>query len=161
MEAEDTHQVGWLRTFDKLGQWKENGPLRAWLRRVFVSVCINAYQKRVRQNRWLESLPEDGELNLADTTPVEDFAERELLLKLIAALPETSRLVFNLYAIDGYSHAEIATELSITEGASRQILLRARTHLARQLRPAQNTETAVLNGHQHKTKTPDPHGQPG
>ena len=140
MEAQDTHQVGWLRTFNKLEQWRESGPLRAWLRRLFVTVCINAYQKRQRKAKWLAPMPGEEADEIADPTPTEDFAERELLLGLIAALPEGARLVFNLYAIDGYGHAEIADQLGISEVASRQQLRRARAQLAAKL-----TSTTTLH----------------
>jgi RNA polymerase sigma factor (sigma-70 family) len=133
MEAEDTHQIAWMRTFNKLNQWAERGPLRAWLRRLFVNVCISAYQKRKRQNQWLGPMPDTESAETIDPTPVADFAAQEQLLRLVAALPEGARLVFNLFAVDGYSHAEIAELLNITEGNSRQQLLRARSRLAQQI----------------------------
>ena len=148
MEAEDTHQIAWMRTFGKLNLWVQKGPLRAWLRRLFVNVCISVYQKQKRQKQWLGPLPDQETMEVMDPTPLADFAAQEHLLKLVAALPAGARLVFNLYAVDGYTHAEIAAILDISEGNSRQQLLRARTRLAQQINgiglPKGNPEPAII-----------------
>ena len=141
MEAEDLHQVGWMRVFDKINLYKGDGSLEGWLRRVFVTVCLNAFQKRRRRAKWMEPLPGEAHLDVRDDTPTPDFLAQERLVTMIAALPEGARVVFNLFAVEGYTHTEIAQQLSISEANSRQQLLRARTTLARRLSATQNHTT--------------------
>ena len=134
MEAEDLHQLGWIKTFDKLKDYRKEGPFGAWLRVLFVSVCLNAYQKKKNEWKWLTfnvDLFESQELS--DLKSPSDFLEMEHLTNLISGLPEGARLVFNMYAIEGMNHAEIAMKLSISEENSRQQLQRARQKLKRQL----------------------------
>jgi RNA polymerase sigma-70 factor (ECF subfamily) len=130
MEAEDLHQIGWMRTFDKLDAWKNNGPFRAWLRKLFLNVCIKAFQKSKRRSTWMGTASEQAMLDYPDTATNLDFAEEALLVKWISALPGDVRLVFNLFAIEGYNHEEIADLLSISVANSRQQLHRARKQLA-------------------------------
>ena len=135
MEAEDLHQQGWMRTFDKIHLYNEAGSLEGWLTRLFIRVCLNAYQKRRRRMQWMEQLPDEQMPDQPVSLSAPDFLAQEQLVAAIAALPEGARLVFNLFAVEGYTHLEIAQELSISEANSRQQLLRARTALAKRIRP--------------------------
>ena len=134
MEAEDLHQQAWLRAFDKIGQYDQAGSLEGWLKRLTVRVCLNAYRKRKRRLGWLETLPDEQLPERPSDAPPADFLAQERLAAAIAALPEGARLVFNLFAIEGFTHPEIAQELNISETNSRQQLLRARTALAKRIR---------------------------
>jgi RNA polymerase sigma-70 factor (ECF subfamily) len=79
----------------------------------------------------------ETELEQADREPdyraLSDHLEAEDLLKMIQELPTGYRIVFNLYAVDGYSHKEIAAQLGINENTSKSQLSRARTYLQRRL----------------------------
>lgn len=134
MEAEDLHQVGWIKTFQSLKTYRKEAAFGAWIRSVFVSVCLTAYQKRKKEWQWLVFSLETGEMqNASDPNPPQDFLELENLSRLISRLPEGARLVFNLFAIEGLNHAEIAEKLGISEETSRQQLARARQKLKQQL----------------------------
>ncbi len=134
MEAEDLHQVGWMRVFDKISLFRNDGPLGAWLRKLFVSVCLSAYKKKKSRLRWFTfSSDEDAASHVADPAPTSDFLELERLTKLISNLPEGPRFVFNLFAIEGMNHGEISKTLDISEETSRQQLRRARISLSKQL----------------------------
>jgi RNA polymerase sigma-70 factor (ECF subfamily) len=134
MEAEDLHQVGWMRVFDKLKLFRNDGPFGAWIRQLFVSVCLNAYQKRKSRLKWFAvSAEDDTAASVADPAPPSDFLELEKLAQLISQLPEGPRLVFNLFAVEGMNHKEIALSLDISEETSRQQLRRARITLSRQI----------------------------
>jgi len=134
MEAEDLHQVGWMRVFDKLKLFRNDGPFGAWIRQLFVSVCLNAYQKRKSRLQWFAVCAEDDTAaSVADPAPPSDFLELEKLAQLISQLPEGPRLVFNLFAVEGMNHKEIALSLDISEETSRQQLRRARITLSRQI----------------------------
>lgn len=125
-QAEDFFQDAFLRIFDKMHTFKGEGSFEGWMRRVMVTTCLNHLQKSSSKNEKnvLDDLPE-GSHNPAIFSRL---AEEELLV-LVQQLPTGYRTVFNLFAIEGFSHQEIATELSITEGTSRSQLAKARRML--------------------------------
>jgi len=129
LEAEEMLQTGWIRVFDKIGQYS-GGSLEGWIKRVIVTNCINAYQKRKREEEWL-TITDDIDTKAADTEATNPFdtVEIDFLNRLIAQLPQGTRMVFNLFAMEGYSHKEIASMLQIEEASSRSQLTRARIKL--------------------------------
>ena len=153
MEADDFNQLGWMRAFDRIGQYGAEGSLEGWLRQVFVHVCLNEVASRKRRLSWLLPLPTEGEA--ADwpalTPAAADFLAQERLIEAIASLPEGARLIFNLHAVEGYGHAEIAQALRISEGNSRSQLLRARQLLAQRLTPAALADNPKSANHAKKT----------
>jgi len=153
MEAEDLHQVGWMRVFDKLTLFRNDGPFGAWVRQLFVSVCLNAYQKRKSRLQWfVVSAEDDAATSVADPAPPSDFLELEKLAELISQLPEGPRLVFNLFAVEGMNHKEIAQSLDISEETSRQQLRRARITLSRQISgPTDSTQIAPTQNNNRKS----------
>lgn len=128
-EAEDFLQEGFIRIFDKLHTYTGSGSLEGWIRRVIVHTALN----KLRSRKIYAILPEH--VSLTDETipdAVSDLGEQDLL-KMIAQLPAGYRTVFNMFAIDGYDHAEIADALGISEGTSRSQLAKARMALKAQL----------------------------
>lgn len=127
-EAEDLLQEGFIRVFDKLHAFRMEGSLEGWIRRIMVHTCINHLRKKSVRN---EVLGTDlvRERAVAPTA-VGNLAQAELIA-LVQALPEGYRMVFNLFAIEGYGHAEIANMLAIEEGTSRSQLAKARRMLQR------------------------------
>jgi RNA polymerase sigma-70 factor (ECF subfamily) len=122
MEAEDMLQEGFVKAFTKMDQFKD-GSLEGWLRRIFVNTCLNNWKKHKDK----KFIAEDHGMNSADNG--EDGLQKlqtQQLLQLIDTLPHGAKVVFNLFAIEGYPHAEIAQMLQITEGGSRAQLTRAR-----------------------------------
>lgn len=130
MEAEDVLITAFTKIMDKIGQYKHEGSFEGWMRRIVVNESLT-YLRRNR-NMYLET-----ELEAADYEPdyqsLSDSLEAEDLLKMISELPSGYRIVFNLYAIDGYSHKEIAEQLGISENTSKSQLSRARTYLQKLL----------------------------
>lgn len=125
-EAQDLLQEGFIRVFNKIHTFQSTGSFEGWIRRVMVNVAIKNYQRSSFQKEQigLEGYQEGA----ADPTVFAHLQEEELL-RLIASLPEGYRVVFNLYAIEGYSHAEIAALLNIGESTSRSQLVKARKML--------------------------------
>lgn len=123
LEAQDMMQEGFVRVFDKLGGFRQDGSLEGWVRRIMVHTAINHYRRKsFQQERFgLEKLPEDP----VAATALAELGERELLA-LVAGLPDGYRTVFNLFAIEGYDHAEIAAMLGCGESTSRSQLAKAR-----------------------------------
>ena len=129
-EAEDILQEGFIKVYKKLSSYRREGSFEGWIRRVMVNEALT-YLRRSK-NMYLET-----DIEAADREPdyhrLENQLEAEDLMKLIADLPAGYRIVFNLYAIDGYSHQEIADQLGITESTSKSQLSRARSWLQRAL----------------------------
>ena len=132
MEAEDVMIGGFMKIFEKIDQYQFAGSFEGWMRRVMVNEAL--MQLRRNPNPYtevsIENAPHDTVVTRADT----DALEAEQLLKLVQRLPDGYRTVFNLYAIEGYSHKEIAEQLGISENTSKSQLSRARTLLQEKLR---------------------------
>lgn len=130
-EAEDMMQTGFVKVFKKLNDFRWEGSFEGWMRRIMVHTSIEFYRKNIRT------------LNVVDisetlsTEAVTDFDMSSInvkdLMRLIQNLSPGYRLVFNMYAIEGYSHREIGEQLGISEGASKSQLSRARAILKSQV----------------------------
>jgi len=129
-EAEDNLQEGFMKVFATLKDFRHEGSFEGWVRRIMVTTSIDRY----RTNRKLLLVEE---IRKYDTPGGENRAlsdlQTEELVAVIQKLPPRYRAVFNLYVMEGYSHAEISRELGISEGASKSDLSRAREILRRKL----------------------------
>jgi RNA polymerase sigma factor (sigma-70 family) len=131
-EAEDMLQEGFIRVYRDMAQFRGDGALGGWIRRIMVNTALSHLR---RQRDFLR--------DTADFTPFENqfhteenFAaalDAQTLLKLLQKLPPGYRAVFNLYAIDGFSHEEIAEQLGISIGTSKSQLFKAREYLKKML----------------------------
>ena len=125
-EAQDILQEGFIKMFNNVHNYRGDGNLEGWVRRIMVNCAISRYRK-LKPMVLVENLPEDSPAYSngynAHGLEVKD------ILKLIQRLPAIYRSVFNMYAIEGYSHREIGDTLGITELLSRTTLHRARTVL--------------------------------
>lgn len=130
-EAEDVFHDSMVLAFTKLSTWRKEGPLGGWMRRITVNQCINHLKKN--KKRWnLET----GDLRYVSDTAIDDILNplsTADLLQLISQLPNGYRTVFNLYAIEGFSHQEIANQLGISESTSKTQFLKAKNKLQIQL----------------------------
>lgn len=130
VEAEDIVVIAFTKVFDRIDQFKGEGSFEGWIRRITVNEALTS----LRRNR---ALALETELEQADREPdyhkLADHLEAEDLLRMIDRLPPGYRIVFNMYAIDGYSHKEIAEHLGITENTSKSQLSRARSFLQKLL----------------------------
>jgi RNA polymerase sigma factor (sigma-70 family) len=132
--AEDLLQEGFIRIFTRLDQYKGEGSFEGWMRRVMVHTAIEAFRKKNRRIS-TQSLQDETTEPFAEWS-FADQMSLDQLLALIQALPEGCRTVFNLFAVEGYSHKEIAELLGITEGTSRSQLAFARKKLILALQPS-------------------------
>lgn len=130
MQAEDILVTAFTKIFNRIDQYKGEGSFEGWMRRIVVNEALT-YLRR-NKNMYLETDMEAAERQ-PDLARLENDLEAEDLLRLIAQLPSGYRMVFNLYAIDGYSHKEIAEQLGISENTSKSQLSRARVHLQNNL----------------------------
>ena len=125
--AEELMLSGFLKVFSHLSKFKNEGSFEGWIRRIMVNTCISYLRKKhpiqLTDNDYVFN--DEAVLN-RESTEVEDIQ------KLIDGLPMGYKMVFNLYAIEGYKHAEIAKELGITESTSKSQLFKARKYLQAQ-----------------------------
>lgn len=127
MEAEDVLQDAFIKIFDHLHQFQNKGSFEGWIRRVVVNTALKTFdRKSFTHEQYGLEIRED--FSAAEPSVFSQLSEAELL-GLIARLPEGYRIVFNLYAIEGYSHAEIADTLGVQESTSRSQLVKARKML--------------------------------
>ena len=126
MEAEDILQDAFIKIFDNITRFEFKGSFEGWVRRIVINTALKNYSKKSfkQEQIGLENYPE-----LPLEPEVYAHLQEEELLRLIAKLPEGYRLVFNLYAVEGYSHKEIADMLGIQESTSRSQLVKARKML--------------------------------
>ncbi|MBK8954219.1 MAG: sigma-70 family RNA polymerase sigma factor [Saprospiraceae bacterium] len=136
MEAEDLLQDGFIKVFTNLEQYKSEGPFEQWVRKIMINNAIKNCNRKSFQNEFTagDDLPDSAE----EPEVIDQMAETELL-NMINELPEGYRMVFNLYAIEGYSHKEIADSLQIEESTSRSQLVKARKALQEKLLKYQKT----------------------
>ncbi|RYE24291.1 MAG: sigma-70 family RNA polymerase sigma factor [Sphingobacteriaceae bacterium] len=127
MEAEDMLQNGFIKVFNKLNDYRGDGSFEGWVRRIMVHSSIEYYRKhhKMMQLVDLETSGAEQSINAAAAANL----EAKDLLAIIQTLSPGYRMVFNLYAIEGYSHKEIGEMMNISEGASKSQLSRARTIL--------------------------------
>ena len=126
-EAEDMVQEGFIRLFNNLDKFRNTGPFEGWVRCIFVNTAIKYYHHE-RQHNNVQTMEMATAFESNDAGILNALSTGELL-GLLSELPDGYRVVFNLYAIEGYSHAEIAKVLDIQESTSRSQLVKARKML--------------------------------
>ncbi|MDN3668443.1 sigma-70 family RNA polymerase sigma factor [Echinicola jeungdonensis] len=129
-QAEDVMIEGFMKIFEKLNQFEGKGSFEGWMKKIMVRQALLDLRKKRKID--IEINPElflNGKLPIYETSEL----EAEELLKMIQELPEGFRTVFNLYAIEGYSHKEIGDLLEISENTSKSQLCRARACLQKKL----------------------------
>lgn len=125
--AQDALQDGFISLFSRLDSYKGEGSFDGWARRIFINTCLMQLRKK-------DALKMSDDISLAreiathSTKQIDDLSFKELM-EIVVSLPPGFRAVFNLYAIEGLSHKEIAKMLGITESTSRTQLSRARIWL--------------------------------
>lgn len=125
--AEDIFQEAFIRVFQNIGQLNNLDNLEHWIIRTAVNTAINYYHKNKR-HQYTEERKGFHQTNDEYELILSQFSDA-ILIKVINELPEGHRMVFNLYEIEGFSHAEIASFLHISEGTSRSQLNRAKLTL--------------------------------
>lgn len=139
MLAEDVLMEGLTKAIAKIDQFSFNGSFEGWVKRIIVNEAL----MKIRSQKNNEVDIED----VAYALPSEsqgDHLEAEDLYKMVASLPDGYRTVFNMYAIEGYSHKEIADKLGVSEGTSKSQLSRARAMLQGMLQELEHNELKQL-----------------
>ena len=130
-QAEDVLQDGFVKVFTKLSFYKGDGSLEGWIRRIVVNTALDQIRKNAKfqDNVTLDDVDYKLELkgNVLESLAADD------LLKLINEMPTGYKMVFNMFAIEGYSHKEIAEKLEVSENTSKSQYSRARAFLKKKL----------------------------
>jgi RNA polymerase sigma-70 factor (ECF subfamily) len=130
MEAEDMLQEGFIKVFDNIGKFKMEGSLEGWVRRIMVNNAINKIRSNKIKFEELGNVSDD--FMQYDKNIIDKMSEQDIL-KLISQMPQGYKYVFNMYAIEGLSHKEIADNLGIEEASSRSQYAKAKKYLQQQI----------------------------
>jgi RNA polymerase sigma-70 factor (ECF subfamily) len=138
--AKDLLQEGFIKLYTKIDTYSGAGSFEGWIRRIFVTTALEYLRQKNALNQSVNI--EDYSNLIADTDPtvLENISANDLM-ECIAGLPDGYRTVFNLYAIEGYTHAEIGDMLAINESTSRSQFMRARNILQKNVQ--------ILIGQEH------------
>jgi len=129
-EAEDLLQDSFIKVFKGLNGFNFHGSLEGWIKKIVVHTALKKYKKKSYSH---ELYFDKVDLTQQVEPTAIDKLNEEQLIRMIRALPKGYSLVFNLYVIEGYSHAEIADELNIKESTSRSQLAKARKLLQKNI----------------------------
>ncbi len=141
-EAEDSLHEGFIKIFDKIGTFRNEGSFEGWMKRIMVNVALEKYRKQ--QFVYAVENISSYEVAQPDDDIIAEISAKDLL-KLVQKLPVRYRMVFNLYVMEGMSHKEIAKEMDISEGTSKSNLARARMILKKDVETYFNEKGLVLN----------------
>ncbi len=127
-DAEDILQESFVKILTRIDQYSETGSFEGWMKKILVNTAISHY--RVSQKHdYHQDFDSISEITIEDYEIDSNEFTREELLKSISELPQGFKIIFNLYAIEGYKHREIAEMLEINVGTSKSQYSRARAFL--------------------------------
>jgi RNA polymerase sigma factor (sigma-70 family) len=149
-EAAEIMNLGFLKVFTHLDKYDPAKPFKAWVGRIMMNASIDYYRSNLRTAH-------TDDLEKAEDTSNDDFSDKKLmyddLLSMIQQLPQAYRTVFNLYAIEGYTHEEIGDMLGISAGTSKSNLFKARDKLKTLIKNS-NTLPNKIFGNPYSTIIP-------
>jgi RNA polymerase sigma-70 factor (ECF subfamily) len=129
-DAEDVLVTAFTHILERIGQFRGEGSLEGWIKRAVINESLSFLRKK--RIMYMMTPIEDAETELIAHHDHDSLAAEDLL-RMIGELPPGYRIVFNMYALDGYSHKEIAEQLNISENTSKSQLSRARVYLQKLL----------------------------
>jgi len=138
-QAEDVLLNGFFKVFTKIKHFKNEGSFEGWVRRIMIREAISY----LRQKKQIEFVSDAIEIHEEQTNNIKAQIDVAEIQQLIDDLPEGYRMVFVMYAIEGYKHSEIADLLKISEGTSKSQLFKARKLLQKQLQLLNTTSNGT------------------
>lgn len=128
-EAEDILQEGFVKVFKGIKDFRRESKLDTWMTRIMVNTALNVQRKKL----YLYPMVDVEDIHLPDVEVSMSNVHFTQLLEMIQGLPHGCQVVFNLFAIEGFSHKEIAEQLGISEGTSKSQFARAKSLLQERL----------------------------
>ncbi|MBI3500480.1 MAG: RNA polymerase sigma factor [Bacteroidetes bacterium] len=141
-EAEDMLQNSFIRVFEKIETFRGSGSLEGWIRKIVMNESLTLLRKNKPMQMNIDI--EDATYMIPGNNHIGEKINEKDLLRMIQKLPVGFRTVFNMYAIEGYSHKEIGELLGITEGTSKSQYSRAKVHLQNMLKSEVAMAGAVI-----------------
>jgi RNA polymerase sigma-70 factor (ECF subfamily) len=129
--AQDILQEGFIKVFNNIKHFRGSGSLEGWLRKIFTNTVIDYFRKNNTLSNHIISGSEVE--NEEIPSHILEQIDAEAILVKVGQLPEGARVIFNLYALEGYTHKEISERLNISEGTSKSQLNRAKSILKKWL----------------------------
>lgn len=133
-DAQDLLQEGFIKVFEELHRFRNEGSLEGWIRKIMVNSALNHHKKYSNIQYQTDDIsqlkydvPDESNID------IESQLNNEMLLGLVQTLSPAYRMVFNLYVFEGYKHHEIAKQLGIGEGTSKSNLQDARRILQQKI----------------------------
>lgn len=141
-DASDIMQEGFIKVFQNLENFRNEGSLEGWVRKIMTNTALNYYKKSLKSQGQIEV--ESIEETEKSSSDIFDNLSATEIIRLMQELPNMYRINFNLFAIEGYSHKEIAIMLDIPENTSKSNVLRARKIL--QTKVYKERSITIYNG---------------
>lgn len=141
-EAVEMVNDGFMKVFTNMGKYDRQRSFNAWLSTIMINTSIDYYRSRIRK---IEMEELNAKHELEDSENILSHLNYEDLIKLVQKLSYAYRTVFNLFAIDGFSHEEISEMLSISVGTSKSNLFKARENLKKMLTETPNPSLLKIN----------------
>lgn len=135
-DAEQCMNDGFYKIFTRIEQYKHEGSFEGWMKKIMVNTCLDSLKGAANRKMVALDIDDANHDKYPETVTFNDGLHNinfKEVVALIQKLPPVYKIVFNLYVFDGYSHQEIAKELSIREGTSAWYLNKARTQLKQEL----------------------------
>lgn len=126
-EAVEILNDGFMKVFTRTNLYRPEVPFKMWLRRILINTALDYYRHNLK-HRYHDDISQADNVPDVDASALDQISHEELM-KIVQQLTPAYRMVFNLYVIDGYTHDEIAEQLSISAGTSKSNLARAREQL--------------------------------
>ncbi|MBK9985298.1 MAG: sigma-70 family RNA polymerase sigma factor [Saprospiraceae bacterium] len=126
MDAEDVLVTSFTNILNRIEQFRSEGSLEGWIKRAVINECLSFLRKK--KNMFMTADINEADMEMCTQNSNDPLVAKELF-NMIEELPPGYRIVFNMYAIDGYAHKEIAEQLNISENTSKSQLSRARVYL--------------------------------
>ena len=140
LEADDILQISFTKVFEKINTFKGDSSLKHWIKRIIINTALKQYRRQIDQAPKEELT--DWNYQTDNNEILSEFGYQELL-DIVQQLATGYRQIFNLYAIEGYKHREIAEMLGITEGASKSQYARAKVQLQKMILKSRQEEGQV------------------
>lgn len=150
MEAEDVLQEGFVKIFKNISSFKNLGEnsLYNWMKRIMVNTAINFLRDQKKHRYWAD-VEMAGQLTDEESddfmTEMSQLVSQDEILEMVQRLPQGYRMVFNLFAIENYSHQEIADMLAISVSTSKTQLFKARQQMMTEIRTMALERMAIRN----------------
>jgi len=156
-DASEVLNSSFLKVFEKIKQYKSEGSLEGWIKKIVINSSLDFIRSnKTYRNKFIltdeflfYNSDEKTETDTVDISDAETFLSNEEIFELIRALPPATRIVFNLYVIDGFKHKQIAKQLDISTGTSQWHLSNARKILQEKINEAitkKNRSNNIIHG---------------